>query len=200
MHRRRGVGLAHRPRPRGVGRERSARAREHRVFARDRWRCTVPGCTSYRNLHDHHVVFRSAGGDDELANRTTLCAYHHLRGVHAGRVRVLGTAPDRLRFELGLRPGLPAAPRLRLGRSSQDIVRRMSPRRHDRQDLQWIADRAMRDRGLEPDFPPRRDVRGRCASTDPPRILRHATCATCCGARSTTTTPATSTSSRSPNA
>ncbi len=79
--------------------------REHRVFARDNWRCTVPGCSSYRNLHDHHVRFRSVGGDDDLANRTTLCAYHHLRGVHAGLVRVIGSAPDRLRFELGLRPG-----------------------------------------------------------------------------------------------
>jgi hypothetical protein len=79
--------------------------REHRVFARDDWRCTVPGCTSYRNLHDHHIVFRSVGGDDDLANRTTLCAGHHLRGVHAGRVRVIGSAPDGLRFELGLRPG-----------------------------------------------------------------------------------------------
>lgn len=80
-------------------------SRAHRVFARDGWRCTIPGCTSYRNLHDHHVRFRSAGGTDALANRTTLCAFHHLRGVHAGRVRVTGTAPDRLRFELGLRTG-----------------------------------------------------------------------------------------------
>jgi hypothetical protein len=81
--------------------------REHRVFARDGWRCTIPGCSSYRNLQDHHVVFRAAGGEDDLTNRTTLCAYHHLRGVHAGRVRVLGSAPDQLRFELGLRRGLP---------------------------------------------------------------------------------------------
>jgi len=43
--------------------------REHRVFARDGWRCTVPGCTSYRNLHDHHIVFRSVGGDDDLVGR-----------------------------------------------------------------------------------------------------------------------------------
>jgi hypothetical protein len=42
--------------------------REHRVFARDGWRCTVPGCTSQRNLHAHHVLFRSAGGGDELPN------------------------------------------------------------------------------------------------------------------------------------
>jgi hypothetical protein len=26
--------------------------REHRVFERDDWRCTFPGCTSYGNLHD----------------------------------------------------------------------------------------------------------------------------------------------------
>ena len=75
------------------------------MFARDGWRCTVPGCTSYRNLHDHHIVFRSVGSDDDLANRNTLCAYHHLRGVHARQVRVIGSAPDGLRFELGLRPG-----------------------------------------------------------------------------------------------
>jgi hypothetical protein len=79
--------------------------REHAVFERDGWRCTVPGCSSYRNLHDHHVVFRSAGGSDALANRTTLCAWHHLRGVHARRVRCLGRAPEGLVFELGLRTG-----------------------------------------------------------------------------------------------
>ncbi len=81
--------------------------REHRVFERDGWRCTAPGCSSYRNLHDHHIVFRSAGGSDELANRTTLCAWHHLRGVHAGMMRCLGEAPDTLVFELGVRPGHP---------------------------------------------------------------------------------------------
>ena len=80
---------------------------EHRVFERDHWQCTVPGCSSYRNLQDHHVQFRSAGGSDELANRTTLCAWHHLRGVHAGTVRCLGRAPGRLRFELGVRRGRP---------------------------------------------------------------------------------------------
>jgi hypothetical protein len=80
----------------------------HRVFERDGWRCTVPGCTSYRNLHDHHVVFRSAGGGNELANRVTLCAWHHLRGVHAGRLRVQGSAPHGLTYELGIRAGAPA--------------------------------------------------------------------------------------------
>ena len=57
------------------------------------------------------------------------------------------------------------------------ILSRMSPRRHDRQDLEWIADRAMRDRGLEPDFP--RDVMSEVtalkgAAADPAaRDLRH---------------------------
>jgi hypothetical protein len=46
-------------------------------------------------------------GGDDLANRTTLCAWHHLRGVHAGLVRCAGTAPDALRFELGVRDLLP---------------------------------------------------------------------------------------------
>jgi hypothetical protein len=82
--------------------------REHAVFARDGWRCTVPGCTSYRNLHDHHVRYRSAGGSDDESNLTTLCAKHHLRGVHATRLRWVGRAPDGLTWQMGLRPG--AAP------------------------------------------------------------------------------------------
>ena len=106
-----------RPRLRVLGRIWSGKdrriPREHQVFERDGWRCTVPGCSSYRNLHDHHIVFRSAGGSDELANRTTLCAWHHLRGVHAARVRCTGTAPGALIFELGLRPG--REPLLRYG-------------------------------------------------------------------------------------
>ena len=64
--------------------------RRHAIFARDRWRCVVPGCTSMRNLQDHHIVFRSADGSDEPENRVTLCAWHHLRGVHAGIVRITG--------------------------------------------------------------------------------------------------------------
>jgi hypothetical protein len=80
--------------------------REHRVFARDGWRCSVPGCSSFSNLQDHHVDFRSRGGSNDLANRTTLCAWHHLRALHVdGVVRVKGRAPGRLRFELGVRRG-----------------------------------------------------------------------------------------------
>jgi hypothetical protein len=85
-------------------------AARHRVFARDGWRCAVPGCTSMQNLHDHHIRFRSAGGPHTPENRITLCAFHHLRGVHGGLVRCTGQAPDGLRWEMGLRPGV--TPRL----------------------------------------------------------------------------------------
>jgi hypothetical protein len=73
------------------------------VFARDGWRCAVPACSSRRNLHDHHIVFRSRGGDHARDNRVTLCAWHHLRGIHAGRVRAWGRAPDAVHWELGTR-------------------------------------------------------------------------------------------------
>jgi hypothetical protein len=89
--------------------------KKYRVFERDGWRCTVPGCSSRKNLHAHHIVFRSAGGSDAPENQTTLCAFHHQRGVHAGRVRVEGSAPGGLRYELGLRPGLPPLERYRSG-------------------------------------------------------------------------------------
>jgi hypothetical protein len=85
-------------------------ASRHKVFARDGWRCAVPGCTSMQNLHDHHIRFRSAQGSDDLANRITLCAFHHLRGVHGGLLRCVGRAPDGLRWEMGIRPGV--TPRL----------------------------------------------------------------------------------------
>jgi hypothetical protein len=73
-------------------------------FERDGWRCTVPGCTARRNLHSHHVWFRSRGRPDVPGNRTTLCAVHHQRGVHAGAIRIRGRAPDALVYELGARP------------------------------------------------------------------------------------------------
>jgi hypothetical protein len=75
------------------------------VFARDGWRCAVPVCTARRNLHDHHLVFRSRGGGNERANCITLCAWHHLRGIHAGRIRAEGEAPDGVEWEIGVRRG-----------------------------------------------------------------------------------------------
>jgi hypothetical protein len=87
----------------------------HRVFDRDGWRCTVPGCTSMQNLHDHHIQFRSAGGSNDEGNRTALCAFHHLRGVHAGRLRCTGLAPGGLTWQIGIRPGVPPLTTYRSG-------------------------------------------------------------------------------------
>jgi hypothetical protein len=70
--------------------------RDYADFERDGFRCTVPGCTARRGLESHHVRFLSAGGPDESWNRTTLCAFHHQRGVHAGRVCIAGRAPGAL--------------------------------------------------------------------------------------------------------
>ena len=71
------------------------------IFARDGWRCAVPGCSSRRNLHDHHVRFRSRGGDNARDNRVATCAWHHLRGLHTGLVRATGNAPDVIHWQLG---------------------------------------------------------------------------------------------------
>jgi len=87
----------------------------HPVMARDGWRCAAPGCSSRAELHDHHIVFRSAGGSDALENRITLCAFHHHRCLHAGRMRVAGRAPHGLVFELGVRAGAPPLARYRSG-------------------------------------------------------------------------------------
>jgi hypothetical protein len=77
------------------------------IFARDGWRCAVPACGSRAQLHDHHVVYRSRGGDHGRDNRITVCAAHHLRGIHGGTIRVTGRAPDRLAWAIGCRAGGP---------------------------------------------------------------------------------------------
>jgi len=69
------------------------------VYARDGHRCTSPVC-SRRDLTPHHVVFRSAGGDDRDENVTSLCVWCHLDGVHGGRLAV--TAPaDAMTWHIG---------------------------------------------------------------------------------------------------
>jgi len=79
----------------------SAPSHRDPVFARDGWRCAVPACRSRRNLHDHHILFRSHGGGNDRDNRVTVCAAHHLHGLHAGRIRAHGRAPSQIVWELG---------------------------------------------------------------------------------------------------
>jgi hypothetical protein len=79
-------------------------APEHRdpIFRRDNWQCRVPGCSSRRNLHDHHIVFRSQGGGNERPNRVSVCATHHHHGIHAGVIRAHGDADGEIHWQLGL--------------------------------------------------------------------------------------------------
>jgi hypothetical protein len=82
--------------------EAGAQFEDYADFERDGYRCTVPGCTARRNLQSHHIHFRSASGPDVAWNRTTLCAHHHHRGVHAGSLTIRGKAPDGLVYTLGV--------------------------------------------------------------------------------------------------
>ena len=47
------------------------------VFDRDNWRCRMPSCGRRSNLHAHHIIFRSHGGDDAEWNLITLCSTCH---------------------------------------------------------------------------------------------------------------------------
>jgi 5-methylcytosine-specific restriction endonuclease McrA len=71
------------------------------VYIRDGWRCMAPGCTSRRNLEDHHVVYRSRAGTNDLSNRICLCRFHHQEGEHGGLASCRGVAPLGIRWRLG---------------------------------------------------------------------------------------------------
>jgi hypothetical protein len=71
------------------------------VYSRAGWRCTAPGCTSRKNLDDHHVVYRSRRGGHALDNRTFLCRFHHKRGEHGELASCRGKAPLGILWRLG---------------------------------------------------------------------------------------------------
>jgi hypothetical protein len=79
------------------------RTAAQRAIERDGGFCQVPGC-SRPAVQGHHVQFRSRGGSDDQDNRSGLCIGHHLYGIHAGWIRVWGTAPDALVWELPAPP------------------------------------------------------------------------------------------------
>lgn len=72
------------------------------VYERDRHRCTSPVCER-RDVTPHHVKFQAHGGTDELTNMVSLCAWCHLDGIHRGRLRAEGRAPE-LRWSIGEDP------------------------------------------------------------------------------------------------
>ncbi len=73
--------------------------RSRQVRERDLHRCLVPGC-SHRGSQSHHVDYRSHGGSDDLDNQVALCPFHHLFCIHGGCLKVVGLAPDGLRWFL----------------------------------------------------------------------------------------------------
>ncbi|MGH7858641.1 MAG: HNH endonuclease, partial [Candidatus Binatia bacterium] len=79
--------------------------RRNRIMERDDYRCRVACCTSRRNLHTHHLVYRSAGGGEDDDNLAGACAAHHLNGVHVNRIRARGNASDEIVWELGVGQG-----------------------------------------------------------------------------------------------
>jgi hypothetical protein len=79
-------------------------ATRRKVFVRDHFACTVPGCTSRRFLRPHHVVHREYGGSNAASNLTLLCDGHH-KLLHDGVIALRGSAPDALVFTMPLGPG-----------------------------------------------------------------------------------------------
>jgi 5-methylcytosine-specific restriction endonuclease McrA len=53
----------------------SYRTLHRKVLERDNWRCQH--CGSMRNLHVHHIIFRSQMGSDADQNLITLCSTCH---------------------------------------------------------------------------------------------------------------------------
>lgn len=68
------------------------RVREQ-IFARDGYRCTIPGCRSTRNLEAHHIVPQAMGGAGTVSNGTTICGGHHAAN-HEGLIEITGRAPQ----------------------------------------------------------------------------------------------------------
>jgi hypothetical protein len=77
-------------------------AHNNKVLERDGYRCQVPGCSNRRNIHAHHLKFRSHGGCDGHHNLLSLCAQHHLWILHILHgLKIEGAAPDDLTFTFG---------------------------------------------------------------------------------------------------
>jgi 5-methylcytosine-specific restriction endonuclease McrA len=55
------------------------------IYLRDDWKCRH--CGNRQTLDPHHVIFKSAGGEDILTNLLTLCRKCH-DDVHEGRLRI----------------------------------------------------------------------------------------------------------------
>ena len=71
------------------------------IYSRAGWRCMAPGCTSRKNLDDHHVIYRSRCGPDSHDNRVCACRFHHYWGEHGELASCRGKAPLGILWRLG---------------------------------------------------------------------------------------------------
>jgi len=100
------------------------------VLARDRHRCTAPGCRSTHFLEVHHVTPRAQGGTNQAENLVTLCSrchgFVHERGGTAVAVAALAPAP-RPAFAPALAPAQFEAGWVRTNEAGASPERRPAP-------------------------------------------------------------------------
>jgi hypothetical protein len=93
--------------------------RRREVLLRNGGLCAAPGCSRAAE-EEHHIVYRSRGGTDEVGNLVGLCAVHHRRGVHRGRLVLTGRAGERLVWRFGSGEVFET-------RGADSVVRRLAP-------------------------------------------------------------------------
>jgi 5-methylcytosine-specific restriction endonuclease McrA len=59
---------------------------KQQVFARDNYKCRHCG---WSEVTPHHILFRSRGGQDTVANVVSLCSACH-NACHDGNLRIIG--------------------------------------------------------------------------------------------------------------
>ena len=79
------------PKVHGTGYQKSNRLDENLRLAclmRDNFKCQNPKCKhSTKSLHAHHIIWRSKGGKDTIANLITLCKKCHV-SLHLGKLKL----------------------------------------------------------------------------------------------------------------
>jgi hypothetical protein len=103
------------------------------VLERDAYRCQYPDCGTRRELHVHHIRFRSHNGKKGRArsnspqNLVTVCVFHH-RMIHAGTIGVRGEAPSQLTWRRpALMEDLLERYRIDVPKRSNQLVREPAP-------------------------------------------------------------------------
>jgi len=67
------------------------------VFARDKYRCRVPGCSHHLHIDVHHLIFQRKSGPNGMDNLVCLCTQHHVM-LHDGYLSIVGTPSTGMTF------------------------------------------------------------------------------------------------------